>query len=290
VAQLAGDFNTGSNYVASGLPKFHTLAEADFIIHSAKRIPISGLPDLSHDNFRVEVENCVAALANTGMEVILVDVTHPELKIPAFYTIIPGAHFRERAAGTSVGMFSAKLIAESGDPQRAIQELEKLEEGLPRKYYTRFFMGLCHLSMGEPSTALKCLEEALERGPENQDMASIYSYMGVSLKELGRYGDAVKVLEKAEKYDSERTDVYNLMGFCYFKQKEHEKAIACFKKVLKLDPSSAIDYANIASNYRDMGDRQKALHYYKLALELDPRIDFARENLQRLESFAKPSP
>jgi len=290
VAQLAGDFNTVSNYVASGLPKFSELAEADFVIQSEKSIPISDLPDLSNENFRVEVENCVAALSGIGMDVILVDVTHTELKIPAFYTIIPGAHFRERAAGTSVGMFSAKLIAESGDPQRAIHELEKMEELLPRKYYTRFFLGLCHLSMGEPSTALECLEQALELGPENQDMPSIYSYMGVSLKELERYSDAIKVLERAEEYDSERTDVHNLMGFCYFKKKEHEKAIECFKRVLKLNPSSAIDYANIASNYRDMGDREKALRYYKLALELDPGIDFARENLQRLESSANPSP
>jgi ribosomal protein S12 methylthiotransferase accessory factor len=134
------------------------------------------------------------------------------------------------------------------------------------------------------------LEEALELSPEEQDVPSIYSYMGVSLKELERYGEAIKILERAEKHDSERTDVHNLMGFCYFKEKEHEKAIECFKKVLKLDPSSAIDYANIASNYRDMGDREKALHYYKLALELDPSIDFARDNLQRLESAINPTP
>ncbi|MCP4665674.1 MAG: tetratricopeptide repeat protein [Deltaproteobacteria bacterium] len=290
VAQLAGDFNSCSNYVASGLPKFHELADADFIIQSEKGVPISTLPDLSHENFRVEVENCVAALSGTGMEVILIDVTHRDLKIPAFYTIIPGAHFRERAAGTSVGMFSAKLIAEQGDPQKAVHELEKMEEILPRKYYTRFFLGLSHLSMGDPSTALECLEQALELGPENQDIPSIYSYMGVSLKELERYGEAIKILERAEKHDNERTDVHNLMGFCYFKQKEHEKAIECFKKVIQLNPSSAIDYANIASNYRDMGNREKALRYYKLALELDPHIDFARENLQRLESSTNPSP
>jgi ribosomal protein S12 methylthiotransferase accessory factor len=283
VAQLAGDFNTSANYVASGLPKFKDLAEADFVMHPDKKIGISSLPDLSNDNIKVEVENCIEALSKMGMEVILVDITHPKLGIPAFYTIIPGAHFRERAAGTSVGMFSAKLIAESGNPVWAIKELKEMDKLLPGKYYVKFFLGLSHLSINEPIKALNYLEEALNLDPKDQDIPSIYSYMGISYKELQRYGEAIETLKKAEEYDSERTDVYNLMGFCYFKLKDHQKAIECFKNVLQLNPGSAIDYANIASNYRDMGDRDKAIQYYKFALELDPTIDFARDNLQMLE-------
>jgi ribosomal protein S12 methylthiotransferase accessory factor len=53
--------------------------------------------------------------------------------------------------------------------------------------------------------------------------------------------------------------------------------------VLRLDPGSAIDYANIASNYRGMGKNQEAIQYYKLALQIDPSIEFARDNLERLQ-------
>lgn len=287
VAQLAGDFNTSANYVASGLPKFKDLAEADFVMHPDKKIGISSLPDLSNDNIKVEVESCIQVLSKMGMEVILVDITHPRLGIPAFYTIIPGAHFRERAAGTSVGMFSAKLIAESGNPVWAIKELKEMDKLLPGKYYVKFFLGLSHLSINEPIKALNYLEGALNLDPKDQDIPSIYSYMGISYKGLQRYGEAIETLKKAEEYDRERTDVYNLMGFCYFKLKDHQKAIECFKNVLQLNPGSAIDYANIASNYRDMGDRDKAIQYYKFALELDPTIDFARDNLQMLEQGNK---
>ena len=287
VAQLAGDFNTSSNYVASGLPKFNHLKEAEFVTRPDREIDIRQLPDLSNDNIRVEVENCVSALSRIKMEVILVNVMHPRLGIPAFYTIIPGAHFRERAAGTSVGMFSAKLISESNDPGWAIQELKKIDKLMPGKYFVDFFLGVTHISIHEPSKALKYLEEALALGPKQEDIPSIYSYMGVSLKELERYREAIKALEKGEQYDRERTDIYNLMGFCHFKLKEHEEAIECFRKVLKLDPGSAIDYANIASNYRDMGDRENAVRHYRLALELDPTIDFARENLRNLEQTGK---
>jgi ribosomal protein S12 methylthiotransferase accessory factor len=282
VAQLAGDFNTSSNYVASGLPKFRTIEEADFVIHPRSRVDITTLPDLSHDNIKVEVENCVSSLSQIGMEVIVVDVTHTALQIPAFYTIIPGAHFRERATGTSVAMFSAKLMAESGDPAWAISELKKVDALMPAKYYVKFFLGSCYLSTNELSRALICLEEALSLGPNEEDIPSIYSYMGICLKDLGQYREAIRVLEKAEDHDDERTDIYNLMGFCHFKLKEHQRAIGCFQKLLRLDPSSAIDYANIASNYRDMGDKEQAIRYYRFALELDPTIEFARDNLHRL--------
>jgi ribosomal protein S12 methylthiotransferase accessory factor len=287
VAQLAGDFNTGSTYEPSGLPKFKDLAEADFVTHSRKVVSISGMPDLSNDNMRLEIKNCVAALSKMGMEALVVDVTHPELKIPAVYTIVPGAHFRERAAGTSVGMFSAKLLAENSQPEMAIARLLKMDDLLPGRYYTKFFLGLSHISANQPSRALGYLEKSLKLKPEKQDIPTIYSYMGICLKELEKYEKAITVLKKAEEYDSERTDIHNLMGFCYFKLKEHEKAIKCFKKVLELNPASAIDYANIASNYRDMGNKKKAVHYYQLALDLDPTIEFAIENLKRLKRLNK---
>jgi ribosomal protein S12 methylthiotransferase accessory factor len=108
VAQLAGDFDTASNYVASGLPKFTDLADAEYVTNPGKEIDISALPDLSDNNIRIEVENCLGALSKNDMEVILIDTMHPDLEIPAFYTIIPGAHFRERALGTSVPLVRLK--------------------------------------------------------------------------------------------------------------------------------------------------------------------------------------
>ncbi|MBL7174513.1 MAG: YcaO-like family protein [Desulfobacteraceae bacterium] len=287
VAQLAGDFNTSSNYVASGLPKFKDLDEADFVIHPESGIDITRLPNLSHDNIKVEVENCISALSRIGMEVIVINTTHPQLEIPAFYTIIPGAHFRERAAGTSVGMFSAKLMAESEDPQWALSQLIRMGDLLPGKYYIKFFLGSLYLSMNEPTRALGYFNEALDLDPKEEDIPSIYSYIGICLKDMEQYTEAIINLEKAERYDKERTDIYNLMGFCYFKLREHEKAIQCFQKVLQLEPGSAIDYANIASNYRDMGEKESAIRYYRFALELDPSIDFARENLMRLQGKGK---
>ncbi len=281
-AQLAGDFNTGSNFVASGLPKFNAIEEARYITHPEKRLNINELPDISNRNIRVEVENCLSELAKRGFEVITVATTHPDLNLPAFYSMVPGAHFRERAAGTSVGMFSCKLIVEKNPPEKAIQQLDTIDKTLPDTYYVKFYLGTCHLALENSETAYRFFSRALELNPDKQDIPSIYSYMGVCLKDMGDYCGALDVLKKGEAYDRERTDIYNLMGFCYFMLKQHEKAIKCFKQVIALNPSSAIDYANIASNYRDMGDTDNAIAHYQIALSIDPSIDFARTNLDKL--------
>lgn len=281
-AQLAGDFNTASNYVASGLPKFKTTDEARFITETGVATDIKSLPDLSDNNIRIEVENLTAALAENGFEVIVVNTMHPKLQIPAFYTIIPGAHFRERAVGTSVGLFCAKIIVENSSPETALCELQKIDEMLPGKYYVKFFTGQTYLSLNNPVSALPYFREALKLGPPEQDMPSIFSYMGICYKEMGEYRQALEALKEGEKYDRERTDIYNLMGFCHFKLKEHDLAIDNFMKAVKINPGSAIDYANMASNYRDMGEKEKAVYYYKVALDLDPSIEFAKINLSKL--------
>ncbi len=283
VAQLAGDFNSSSNYVASGLPKFLRIEEAEYITHPDTEIKIQDLPDISDDNMKIEIENALAALAGKDMELFLINTMHQLLEIPAFYAIIPGAHFRERALGTSVAMFAAKIITDSQPPAKAVSELNKINTMLPGKYYVHFYLGSCHLALNDPQAAFSFFNQALDLDPTSQDIPSIYSYMGVCLKDMGEYQKALDVLTEGQKLDSERTDIYNLMGFCHFKLKDHQAAIDNFKKVLLLDPTSAIDYANIASNYRDMGKKENAIRYYEMALELDSSIDFAKQNLKMLK-------
>jgi len=282
VAQLAGDFNTNANYVASGLPKFTTIEEAGYVINPGKEVNISDLPDLSSDNLKTEILNCLAALEKINLQALVINTMHAQLKIPAFYTIIPGAHFRERSRGTSVGMFSAKHIFENRPAPEAIRQLKSMEKELTGKYYINFYLGACHLAIDNPESALAYFRQSLALGPTEQDIPSIYSYLGLALKNMGEYGQALDVLKKGEKLDPERTDIYNLMGFCYFKLKKHKKAIENFKKVIVLDPTSAIDYANIGANYRQMGEKEKAIRYYQMALTLDDSIQFAKEGLEKL--------
>ncbi len=281
-AQLAGDFNSGSNYVASGLPKFTDIKDAGFITHPEQMINADELPDLSDQNIKVEVENLIHALDTRDFRVIAISTMHESLEIPAFYAVIPGAHFRERAAAASVGMFSARLITESFDPAQALSRLDDLEKALPGKYYTSFYKGLMRIALGDQPAALTEFETALNRNPATLNLPDIYSHMGACLKDLEEYERAIEICDRGIAVDDQRPDMFNTMGFCHFMLKNHETAITCFEKALAVDPSLAINYANIGSNYRELGDTGLAVKYYEIALKIDPSIGFARDNIEKL--------
>lgn len=283
-AQLAGDFNSGSNYVASGLPKFTRIEDARFITHPEKMINMDSLPCLSSTNIKTEVENLIQTLDEKGFQVLAISTRHSQLEIPAFYAIIPGAHFRERAVEASVGMFSARLITESFDPLQALSKLDDLERALPGKYYTSFYKGLMHNAVYDNDVALIEFETALKRDPVRLNMPDIYSHMGACLKDLEHYERAIEVCKKGLAIDEQRPDMFNTMGVCHFILKNHKAAITCFEAALEVDPSLAINYANIGSNYRELGDIQLAVKYYEMALEIDPSITFARDNIEKLKS------
>ncbi|MBW2356220.1 MAG: YcaO-like family protein [Deltaproteobacteria bacterium] len=287
VAQLAGDFDSGANFEASGLPKFTRLDQADFVRHSPLTRRLEDLPDLSGPNLREEIQRLAAALARRGMPVLLVDITHRQLQVPAFYTIVPGARFRERTASASVAMITAKLIAETRPLDEALARLEDFDRRLPDRYFIQFYLGTGRLAAGNPEAALGYLKRALDLDPPPPERASILVYLASGLKETGRWDEALDVLLKARDLEPDRTDIHNLLGVCHFKRGEHEAAIACFQQVLALDPGSAMDHANLGVNYQAIGDDERAAAAYEAALSLDPTIDFALKNL--LELHAKES-
>lgn len=282
-AQLAGDFNSGSNYVASGLPKFTDIKDAQFITNPDKMVGINDLPDLSDNNIKTEVENLIAALQKNDFEIFAIRTTHPGLEIPAFYSIIPGAHFRERAVAASVGMFTARFITQSFDPVQALSRLDDLERALPEKYYTSFYKGLMHNSLYDHQTALEQFEKAMRLDPEPMNTPDICSHMGACLKDLEQYEKSIHTCEKGLEIDPQRPDIFNTIGVCHFMLKNHEDAIKAFENALEIDPTIAINYANIGSNYRELGEPDLAIQYYEMALKIDPSITFARENIDKLK-------
>ena len=283
VAQLAGDFNTGSNYVASGLPKPLSMEEVRYITESGTSIRVSEMNELSDDNMKAEIENCVTALEKIGFEIFMIDVTHPDLDIPALYTIIPGAHFRERSVRKDAGLFAAKLLYETIDDIDTFdKKLNEMESFIPDSYYLSFYRGISLFNQGIYEQALSHFDRALKREPEQEDLPYILSYKGHCLKDLERYDEAIGVLEQGCKEDSERPDLYNLLGVCYFKKEEYEKAIVQFERAVHLNPSSAMDYANLGVNHNRLGNREEAIRYFTLALTMDPHLHFAHDQLQEL--------
>ena len=280
VAQLAGDFNSNANYVASGLPKPLSMEEVEYLTGGQAEVAVGEMVDLSNDNLKVEIDNCLKALGRIGLDVLMIDVTHPQLRIPALYTIVPGAHFRERSMISDVGLFAAKLLVELiEDPEALEAQLARMEALLPNAYYLEFYRGRNLCSMGAAEAALPHFNKALALQPEAEDLPYILSYKGSCLRDLGRYQEAIDTLRQGLAADEERPDIHNILGVCYFKLADHQQAVVHFRRAVTLNPASAIDYANLGVNYHRLGKIGEAREFLTLALTLDPGLDFARDLL-----------
>jgi ribosomal protein S12 methylthiotransferase accessory factor len=282
VAQLAGDFNTGSHYVASGLPKPLSLVEVDHLLHSDSTISLGEITDLAAEDIYQEVLNCVAALQGNGMEVLIINTTHPDLDIPALYTIIPGAHFRERAMGGNAALFAAKLAADLLEGDQLDLSLTAMQRLVPTAYFLHFYRGRHLYDQGAVADALPCFEEALRCSPQREDLPYLYSYMGCCLRDLGRYEQAITALQQGLACDQERPDIFNTLGVCCYKTGRHAEAADYFRRAVLLNPASAIDHANLALNLEYLGETKEAVANYEIALSQDPAITFAVERLAKL--------
>ncbi|ADW17771.1 protein of unknown function DUF181 [Desulfobulbus propionicus DSM 2032] len=282
VAQLAGDFNSGANYVASGLPKPLSLDEVGHVVASGLTTRLETVVDLKDTDIFQEVRNCVAALQRSNLEVLVIDTTHPELRIPAIYTIIPGAHFRERAMGGNAALFAAKLASELLAGDRLDAKLKAMQGLLPEAYYLHFYRGRHLYDQGLTDGALVCFDQALQLEPRQEDLPYLYSYKGSCLRDLGRYDAAIAALEQGLGYDEERPDIYNTLGVCCYKIGRYDRAVDHFRRAVELNPASAIDYANLALNLEHLGEREQAICNYEIALSQDTSIAFAAERLAGL--------
>ncbi len=286
IAQLAGDFDTEGRYLESGLPKFETLEEADYVLDSSSTKALGELPDCSSNNFREEVHLLVRALDSAGLPVYLADITQRELGIPAVYAMIPGSHFRDRTLNIDMPFHMARIAATGGflNPFEALDVLTRLDEIYPNRFDITFYMGHLLESLGDIQAAIDKYRQALSLSPPENERASLHCNLGNCLRQTGRLDEAVKELEKARDLAPGLKEIHNILGTCLYQMGRYTDAIESFERAIAIDPGSAIDYANIASNLRKLGIIPAAIQWYKMALELDPSIEWAREHLMAIQA------
>lgn len=287
IAQLAGDFNSNSNYVASGLPKPLQLEEVEHVLKGSKQIDLADIADVDDSDMYQEIKNCIAAVQKMDTDIYVIDTTHPELEIPALYTIIPGAHFRERAMGGNGAMFAAKLASQLLEAQDLTDKLIAMEQVLPTAYYLKFYRGRDAYDNDDLIQALENFNQALELNPNEEDIPYIYSYKGSCLRDMGLYEEAIEALKQGLAADEERPDMHNIMGVCYYKCDQYDQAVHHFRRAVALNPVSAIDYANLALNLEKTGQHEEAIEQYQVALGQDPTIEFAMQRLEKLLQESK---
>jgi ribosomal protein S12 methylthiotransferase accessory factor len=282
VAQLAGDFDTEGRYVESGLPLFADLEAASYVLETPSYVSVDSMPACDSENFRVELENACRILDRAGMNVYLVDVTHPDVGVPVAYVVIPGNHFRDRTRGLHVAFHAARLASSFEDTAQALSLLKAIDDLYSQRFDVAFYTGNVLEQCGEYREALDWYERALQLEPDPGEVASIYCHRGLCHKEMENFSAAVEELKRSRSMNPGLKETHNLLGYCFFRLGEHLRAIESFEQAIAIDPGSAIDYANIGSNLRQLGMNDAAAKWYEMALELDPDLEWAREHLNGL--------
>ena len=281
VAQLAGDFESGSCYEPSGLSKLSSFEHCRWL-QQGPLVPLSSLPDISDQDMALEVSRLTNELQKRGFSAYTVETTHPGLNIPAHYTIVPGFDFRERSSHPSLGLFVGRILAEKQPPEEAKQGLQILERIYPQAHFQPFFQGLLALRRGRVPEALEAFARAEPLQPTAQDQAFAAFYQAYCLSQEEAWEQVESVLDRAIELAPDVQAFYNLRGVGYFKRQRYEQAIQDFHSALHLDPGSATDLANLGMCCKRSGKTREAISYLQAGLELDPGLETARRELEEL--------
>jgi ribosomal protein S12 methylthiotransferase accessory factor len=281
IAQLGGDFMTGSNYEASGLPKF-TQPDQFTWLTSGDMVSIHSLPSNTDADIATELRNFCVRLKEQGFTFFSVDTTVPELGIPANYNFVPGFLFRERTPMASLGLFVGRMLAEDMDPEEALAGLDVLQKIHPDAHYLPFFRGLVALRQGEIDRAASWFARAEPLQPEADDRGLAAFYQAYALSQQGFWAETIPHLDRAVGHCPEVKEYFNLRGVAYFKQQEFAGAAANFELALALDSGSAMDLANLGLCHKYMNNADKAREFLGEALALDPSLEFVRTHLNEL--------
>ena len=108
---------------------------------------------------------------------------------------------------------------------------------------------------GDVEPAIPLLERALALSP---NLAKAQYFLGVVLKSLGRYDEALTELRAAAAtYPRDRV-VLGQLGRVQFLQRKFAEAVATFERVLAVDPEDLQAHYNLMLCYRGLGDESRA--------------------------------
>jgi tetratricopeptide (TPR) repeat protein len=269
----------------------HATRARDLASLDAERADASTIEGLCHLGLREfeQAERALAEAAGSSDDPGLVAFHRGRVQFEWRDYIEALERFEEALASGSEAVPEVDLLYYMAVSHVHIQEypearsyLGRWEQTGERRALMLYYRALCNIGEESFEAALSELRECEEAGPDRQDMDNVLFYTGVCLKELGRYEEAIPVLERAAEFDAGENAVFNLLGFCHFKTAGHARAVECFTRAIELDPRSAIDHANLAVNLEKLGRVEEAIPLYRKALSLDPHIGFARNNLRRL--------
>jgi len=130
---------------------------------------------------------------------------------------------------------------------------------------------------------IEILKNAIKTDPENKVRYTFY--LAQSLREDGRYQQAIRYYRKRVNFGGWQEEVYRSLyqiGNCYLLLKDNNKAITSYLKAYNYRPTRAEAIFKLTLLYRNLGQRQLAYEFSRIGIGIKyPKLDvlFVEQNI-----------
>lgn len=148
-----------------------------------------------------------------------------------------------------------------------------LEEfSLPEDGDILLLEGIEEYNEGDYSEAINKLEAAEAAGLKNQELSTLYSYLGASCEELGLYDQAIEYNQMAVDEDPSDPQNYVNLAISYRLSGDYDMAMETYKAGLDVDPDYPELNSSLGTLYLILDDAESAIPYFEKALAEDSSL------------------
>jgi len=156
IQQMAVDFFKLDYYEGGILPKFRHPGEFEFLFDDRDPVPIQSLPDVSSEDLLEEIEHCTDSLGRIGFEPLVINISHPDLGVPAVFVIMAGSQLYEMSIKRLNGLyFLARRLKFIGRLEEAMDMFRRSMVQYPES------TGHCTMELGDCLRLLGSWQEAM---------------------------------------------------------------------------------------------------------------------------------
>jgi tetratricopeptide (TPR) repeat protein len=131
---------------------------------------------------------------------------------------------------------------------------------------------------GEYETTLILIRLGIQLFPKDLQLCNL---LGVCLRRLKRFPEAVSHFEKAILQHPENSALLNSFANVYLDTKDYDKALPLLQKALELDENYAVALSNIGICHREQDNSKEAILFFKRAISLDKNFANAYHHLAK---------
>jgi len=155
----------------------------------------------------------------------------------------------------------------SGDPKRAVKELERALELAPDDAQAETLMGWAQMLRGQYDDALFTYYKVLAKSPDNP-LARVN--LGYICLKKGIFGEAIEHLSRAIRQEQDRKAslyAHFYMGLVYLEREMYDDARAFFRKTLELGPNMLEAWFEMGRAFYLEGNHRAAAEAWRQGVE-----------------------